>query len=122
VYVTTVHARLGCPVMLLVVCPQQAVADWCAQPIVIGEPGLVLAPVVLGPDRIPLLTDLDAARRTPELAVLATIAHGNRPDPTPVFEALLAALNVIDHDRANLYTDLVLTVLPVAAQERLRNS
>jgi hypothetical protein len=29
-YVATLHARIGCPVMLLVMCPDQSVADWCA--------------------------------------------------------------------------------------------
>src|SRR5947207_3704259 len=48
-YVATLYARLGCPVMLLVVCPDQAVAGWCAKPIVVSDPGMVLTPVVLGP-------------------------------------------------------------------------
>jgi hypothetical protein len=51
--------------------------------------------------------------------VLSAIAHGVRPDPTPVFEALLAALHVIDQDHADLYTNLVLTALPAAARARL---
>src|SRR4051794_15743715 len=29
-YVTTLHARMGCPVALLVLCTQQKVADWAA--------------------------------------------------------------------------------------------
>jgi hypothetical protein len=115
-YVATLHARLRCPVMLLVVCPDQAVAAWCARPVVISEPGLVLTPVVLGPRQVPVVTDPDVARRSPELTVLSALAHGGREDPSAVFEALLAALEVIDHDHANLYTDLVLTVLPAAAR------
>jgi hypothetical protein len=118
-YVATLHARLGCPVVLLAVCPDQPVADWCAAPIVIGQPGLVLTPVVLGPEQVPVVTDLEAARRSPELAVLSVLAHSGKPDPTPIFEALLAALDVIDHDHADLYTDLVFTVLPAAARDRL---
>src|SRR5262245_46834599 len=55
-YVATLHARLGCPVVLLVVCPDGPVADWCASPIVIGQPGLVLTPVVLGPRQVPVIT------------------------------------------------------------------
>lgn len=115
-YVATLHARLGCPVTLLVVCPDQAVAAWCAKPIVIADPGLVLTPLVLGPRQVPVVTDIDVARRHPELAVLSAMAHGGREDPSAVFEALLAALDMIDHDHANLYTDLVFTVLPVAAR------
>jgi hypothetical protein len=118
-YIATLYARLDCPVVLLVLCPDQKVAEWCAAPIVIGPPGSVVTPVALGPKQIPVLTDIDTARRIPELAVLSAIAHAALPDPTPVFEALFAALDVIDHDHANLYTDLVLTVLPAAAREHL---
>jgi hypothetical protein len=115
-YVATLHARLGCPVMLLVVCPDHTVAAWSAAPVVIGDPGLVLTPVVLGPRQVPVVTDVEEARRHPELTVLSALAHGGRADPSAVFEALLAALDVIDHDHANLYTDLVFTVLPAAAR------
>jgi hypothetical protein len=115
-YVATLHARLGCPVMLLVVCSDPMVAEWCAKPVVIGDPGLVLTPVVLGPRQVPVVTDVEVARRHPELTVLSALAHGGRADPLPVFEALAAALDVIDHDHANLYSDLVFTVLPAAAR------
>jgi hypothetical protein len=80
-YVATLHARIGCPVMLLVMCPDQSVADWCAAPITIGE--------------------------------------SDRSDPTPIFEALLAALDVIDQGYADLYTDLVFMVLSATARDRL---
>jgi len=120
-YVATLHARPGCPVLLLVVCPDPAVAAWCAAPIVVGDPGLVLTPLVLGPAEVPVVTDLTLARRSPELAVLSAMAHGHgaRPGQTMVFEALLAALNVVDHDHANLYADVVLAVLPAAARDYL---
>jgi hypothetical protein len=118
-YVATLHARLRCPVELLVICPSQRVANWCAKPVVIGNRCLVLTPVVLGPAQVPVVTDLDLARRTPELAVLSTLTHGGRADPVPVFEALFAALDTIDHDHANLYTDLVLMLLPAATRARL---
>jgi hypothetical protein len=118
-YVATLYARLRCPVVLLVVCPDPVVAAWCAAPIELGHPGLVLCPVVLGPHQVPVVTDLDTARRAPELTVLSAIAHGGRSDPVPVFEALRAALDVVDRDHADLYTDIVLAVLPAAARECL---
>jgi hypothetical protein len=101
-YVGTLHARLGCPVALLVVCPTQAVAEWCTAPIAIGPPGSVLTPVALGPGQVPIINDVATARRLPELAVLSALAHGARPDPEPIFNALLAALKVIDLDHASL--------------------
>ena len=115
-YVATLHARLGCPAMLLVVCPDPMVAAWCAQPIVITDPGLTLTPVVLGPQQVPVVTDVEVARRHPQLTVLSALAHGGRADPSPVFGALLAALDVIDHEHADLYTELVFTALPAAAR------
>ncbi|MEV4511917.1 hypothetical protein AB0K00_23475 [Dactylosporangium sp. NPDC049525] len=118
-YVATLYARLRCPVALLVVCPAQSVARWSAAPIVIGPPGSVLTPVTVGPDQVPAVTDLDTARRSPELAVLSALAHGADPDPQPILEALLTGLSVIDLAHASLYTDLVFAVLPAATRDFL---
>jgi hypothetical protein len=118
-YVAILHARLGCPVMLLVVCPLAAVAAWCAAPIVVSEPGLVLTPVVLGPDSVPVLEDPVAARASPELAVLSAMAHGGRPEHTEVLDALLVALHAVDREHARLYADIVLAALPAAARTHL---
>lgn len=118
-YVATLHARLGCPVALLVVCPDPVVATWCAAPIVVSDPGLVLTPVVLGPADVPVVTDVAVARQSPELAVLSAMAHGAGPRQTLVFQALLAALDSVDHDHANLYADVVLAGLPAAARDCL---
>lgn len=118
-YVATLHARLGCPVMLLVLCPDPAVATWCAAPIMVSEPGLVLTPVVLGPGDVPVVTDPAQARDNPELTVMSALAHGARPGRQPVLEALLAALDVVDDDHASLYADVVLALLPAAARDYL---
>nr|MDT0667795.1 hypothetical protein [Micromonospora sp. DSM 115978] len=108
---------------LLVVCPTPEVAAWCAEPVVVSEPGLVLTPVVLGPEQVPLVDDPAVARRSPEAAVLSAIAHGGRFEPdvdrTSLFDALLAGLDTLDQDHAALYTDIVLTVLPQAARDYL---
>jgi hypothetical protein len=117
--VATLRARLGCPVLLLVLCPDTTVAAWCAEPIVVGRPGLVLTPVVLGPADIPAVTDPELARQRPHLAVLSALAHGATAGADGVFGALLAALEVIDHDHASLYADFVLALLPAAARAHL---
>lgn len=118
-YVATLQARLRCPVVLLVLCPEQRIANWCAAPLANnppGLPGLVLTPVVLGPGQVPVVTDPDTARHAPHLAVLSAVMHGgHRPNPTPLFAALLAALDAVEQDDASLYADLVLTMLPTAA-------
>jgi hypothetical protein len=39
-YVANVYERTGCPVILIVVSPIRRVAKWCAEPILVGDPGL----------------------------------------------------------------------------------
>lgn len=119
VYVTTLRARLRCPVLLLVVCADAATAAWCAAPIAIGHPGWDLVPLVLGPDRVPVVTNPEEARRSPELAVLSAMAHGGRGDVDGQLRAVLAALEMVDDEHAARYSDVVLAALPAAARKRL---
>lgn len=118
VYVATLRARLRCPTMLLVICVDTATAKWCATPIELGF-GATLAPFVLGPDRVPIVTETSQARRDPEVAVLSAIAHGADPDRRSVLDALLGALAVVDEQRAALYSDVVFAALPEAARAYL---
>jgi hypothetical protein len=37
-YVGTLYARVKCPLLLLVVCLDATVADWCGKPVVITDP------------------------------------------------------------------------------------
>jgi hypothetical protein len=117
-YVTNLRARLRCPVILLVVCADSGTAAWAATPIELG-PGWVVTPWVVGPDQVPVLTEPDRARQSPQLAVLSALAHGGDPDRTQVLDALLAAYAVVDRDRAGLYHDLMLVTLPAAALQYL---
>jgi hypothetical protein len=120
-YVATLHARVHCPVALLVMCPTRAVAKWSAQPVPIGPPGSVVTPIAVGPDQIPVITDSSTARQMPELAVLSALAHGGGPEPTRVFEALLDGLYGVDQEHAALYTDLIFSRLPAAARKCLED-
>ncbi|MEU6830082.1 hypothetical protein ABZ894_15670 [Nocardia beijingensis] len=119
VYVCTLRARLQCPVFLMIVTPDAQVAAWCRRPIELGHPGLVLRPLVLGPDVVPAVTDLDEARALPERAVLSTLAHADGPEADRVFEALLAGLQSTDDERAKMYYDLVVAALSKTARHRL---
>jgi hypothetical protein len=119
VYLTTLRARLRCPAALLVVCVDAAVGSWCAAPIELGHPGARVAPLVLGPERVPVLTDPEEAGRAPELAVLSAMAHGGDPGRVKVLDALLEALASVDEQQAKLYADVVLATLPVVARHYL---
>ena len=69
-------------------------------------------PLVLGPDRIPPVTDPAQARRCPELAVLSAMTHGaTHPERDRIYQALLAGLEDVDDDQATLYHDVVMAVL-----------
>jgi len=119
VYLATLRARLRCPAVLLVVCADAKMATWCAAPIDLGHPGWTLSPLVLGPDRVPVVTDLDEARRAPELAVLSAMAHGNHPDRFKVLDALFSGFGTLDKARVTLYSDVVWDALPEAARHYL---
>lgn len=121
-YVANAYERIGCPVMLLVISPNRKIARWCAEPIVVGVPDFVLRPTVYGPDAVPVVTDPDQARRTPQLAVLSAIAHGGGPDAKPVLDAVLVALDIADLEHADLYAGAVFESLPEAARSYLEES
>ncbi|WP_280387827.1 hypothetical protein [Nocardia wallacei] len=119
VYVATLRSRLRCPAYLLVVAPDPEVAAWCREPIELGHPGMVLNPLVLGPDRVPVVTDPVETTAVPELGVLSAIAHGAGPRADDIFAALLAGLQEIDDEQGRMYIDVVLTALPASAARRL---
>jgi hypothetical protein len=75
--------------------------------------------LVLGPDRLPLITDADQAKRSPELTVLSAIAHATHPSWPTIAEALLRSLDELDAAQAALYSDVVLAALPAAARRTL---
>lgn len=121
VYVAGLRARLECDACVLVVTPSSEVARWAAEPIALG-PGGSLVPLVLGPDAVPAVRDVDAARREPELAVLSAMAHGEDADAeraaTIALAALVACLD-LDAERATLYADVVRSALGDAARAAL---
>ncbi|ADO67949.1 hypothetical protein [Stigmatella aurantiaca] len=116
---TSLRSRVGCPTALLVVAPDASVARWCAQPIELGHPGFILRPLVAGPDAIPVLTDEQAARRDPELAVLSAMAHGHAEVGPAIAHTVLAAVEGLDAERIRLYVDLTLSSLNEAARHAL---
>jgi hypothetical protein len=112
VYLATLRARLHCRVMLLVVCTDPGTAAWSATPIELGHPGLVLCPIVLGPNQVPLVTDVDQARGVPELLILSAAVHADHPDVTKTLRALNDMLSMEDPDKAVRYIEIAFAVLP----------
>ncbi|MCY1058013.1 hypothetical protein [Nannocystis sp. SCPEA4] len=122
VYLASLRRRLQCPVRLLVLTTQPAIARWCRRPIDMGDGRWVLVPDVLGPDQIPVITRVPAARREPELAVLSVLAHGQGPHALAVGRAALAGVRMLDNARRPLYTDFVWTFLGAAARAALEEA
>jgi hypothetical protein len=122
VYVAGLRSRIQCPVCLLVVCTDDAVARWCREPIELGA-GSVLRPLVLGPAGVPFVTDPEVANRDPELAVLSAMAHGTDPDADKALQIAVVAMAAsvgLDPQRSLLYYDLVVASLGEAARKALQ--
>ena len=122
-YVANLRARIRCPVCLLVVTAEDAVARWAARPIDLGGESRVV-PLVLGPSGVPEITDEEKARRDPELAVLSAMAHGRDVDQDKALRIALSATAAsvgLDAERSTLYVDLTLASLGEAAREALQS-
>jgi len=118
VYVAGLRARLRCPACVLVVTPTESVARWCREPIALG-PGNVFVPLVIGPAAVPVVDDVAAAERDPELAVLSCIAHGDEAHAERLGRAALLATLRLSDERQVLYSDLVFAALSDAARAAL---
>jgi hypothetical protein len=121
-YVANLRARLECPVVLLVVAPDMAVARWARQPIEIG-PGSSFVPYVVDPENMPAITDPAKACEDPELAVLSATMHGKSPDTdkaAQIIRAALAACSGLDSHRAKTYVDIIQECASEAALHAVR--
>jgi hypothetical protein len=122
-YAASLRARLRCPVGLLVVAADDAVARWASKPVKTGGV-FPYAPYVLGPSGVPAVESEVEARAHPELAVLSAMAHGRDADPARAARIAAAAhaasLN-LDDDVSRLYFDLVSNSLSEAARRALKS-
>ena len=114
-YLTGVRARLRCATYLVVLTTRRSVARWAAQPNDLGS--MSLQPFVIGPERVPSLVGLDVARRAPELAVLAVLAHRRSEHVVDTAMAARSAVRDLDEERARLYDEMVMGALSEAARK-----
>lgn len=121
-YVATLRRRLKCPVCLLVVTVDEAIARWAAQPVEMGC-GNRFVPLVLHPSGIPEVTDEAEAQSDPELAVLSAMAHGRDADTEKAARIAFAAQSAIrglDEDRAGMYFDFIRKRLSKGARRAMQ--
>jgi hypothetical protein len=112
-YIANLRARHRCPVCLLVITVEDAVARWADKPIDLG-PGTRCQPWVVGPSNAPVITELGDAKDNVELAVLSAIEHGQNADiplAARITSAAIVASSNIDAERSRLYLDLILLSL-----------
>jgi hypothetical protein len=120
-YIANLRARYRCPVCLLVVTVEDAVARWAGRSIELG-PGTRCKPWVVGPSNTPAITELRDAQDNVELAVLSAIEHGDSPDiplAARIASAAILASAGIDAERSRLYLDLILISLSINAPEAI---
>ncbi len=117
-YLANLRRRRRCDVHLLVICLSSRTAKRCAQPINLGHPGFVLTPIVIGPEDIPRVTDIDQARTAPALAVLSALAH---PRDKAVLRVVPEALSPLHHSLLYGYHQLVAAALPAASRRFLED-
>jgi hypothetical protein len=115
-YAASLWLLLECPVTTLVVCPQGKAAAWYADPVHTNLPGYVFRAAVLGPDRIPAITDALAAAAQPELAAMSVMVHGQRRE---VAEAFVAGLGQLNDEHAPHYYEYAYAISPQAVQSIL---
>jgi hypothetical protein len=117
-YVAWLRRRLRSEACVLVVTQSERVANWASRTIVMG-PGGFLQPLVLRPSFVPVVDDIDEARRAPELAVLSAIVHGGGHVETAVQVAIAAAsaAHELARDQWLLYFGLIRAALTEAARK-----
>jgi hypothetical protein len=118
-YIANLRSRHRCPVCLLVITIEDAVARWAGRSIDVG-PGTRCKPWVVGPSNMPAITALQDAQENVELAVLSAIEHSQSPDVPLTARIAISAIFAsadIDVERSRLYLDLILISLAQNAPE-----
>lgn len=110
-YLAYLGAKYDCPVLLLVTCQDQSTARWAAGPFHRGPEGwtqaLAVHPLVLGPDNVPIITDLDQVARDLALAAFSAMTHGRDPEVAGILEALASALGSADGESFDYFYELL---------------
>lgn len=116
-YTVSLRHRLRCPVLLVVVALDSSVARWAARAIDLG-PGNDFRAVVIGPDLVPIVTDVEWARREPERSVLSALAHLGNLEAARA--AILAVKDLAD-ERLLVCVDTILNAVGPEAAQRLKD-
>ncbi|MEV5414224.1 hypothetical protein AB0K60_35985 [Thermopolyspora sp. NPDC052614] len=84
-YAAALWLRLDCPVIVLVICPDAAVAAEAAEPIPTTLATYTLTPEVLGPREIPVITDATEMKVNPLLSLMSVALYGRNRSVAQAF-------------------------------------
>jgi hypothetical protein len=117
-YAVAARARYECPFAVIVATPDPRTARWAAQPIELGN-GVTYRVHVVGPEGIPVVTEVESARREPPLVMLSVMAHGEGDPDTAVAiaRAALVAIEDLPEDQRLLYSAIIERALGEAARK-----
>ncbi|GAA4922625.1 hypothetical protein LX16_5023 [Stackebrandtia albiflava] len=120
-YVSAAANRYRCPVVLLLLCPDDKEAREFRTVRDFGYGKVTLEPVVVSYRDVPLIKDVTEATAHIGLAMLSALAHGHRADEgETALNALAAAFDTVDIGAATQYSDLMLASLEGLAQAHWR--
>jgi len=107
-YFHQLRERLRGDVLLVVITRDRAVAQWAARSLRYEQPGTNFRPIVLGPDNLARITDVETARRCPDLALLSALIHaGQDGGDDEIVPAIEAAVSTFSDGRGMLYATVI---------------
>ena len=111
-YAAALWLQHECPVDVLVICPDEEIARWYAEPILTTLDGYTHRPKVLLPGRVPAITSPEDVAAIPALGVLSVAYHGiNRA----VANAFVGGIGSLGGDRGLQYYEFGYSMSPKAA-------
>ena len=107
-YHSNIRHRIKAPVALIMICPEQSVATWAAEPIDIGQPGCDFRMLVISAANYPKLTEPSGTGELAEQMVLGTLIHQYADEIKQLLEVATAELEPLPEDLAKRYTEYML--------------
>jgi hypothetical protein len=127
-YIANLRRRHRCPVCLLIITVEKAVAHWAGKVICLG-PGTRCRPYVIGPSNAPVISSSQQAQDNFELAVLSAFGNCRNADrqlAKQIVSTVLEAGNHVEPERAVLYLDELLRFIednaPDLLEDNVKNS
>jgi hypothetical protein len=113
------RARFRCPVCLMVLALNDAVAAWAGRIIETGQPGSAFAPLVVRREMFPRVTDPEQARREPYKAILGTLLHGHEAGAEHLAVAAAAGAETLPGGERDMWLELMALSLNEVSKKAL---